>query len=386
MPHLLNEYEKSLEVSSVKPIVNQHFYPVIPEKYIVIYNEQDISSKKYRYYSLVIDLIKHQLDKQNIKVAIIGSGSDMTNRADYVYPNLNFRKNCYIVSRAELLISVDNAITQYASSQNVPIINLYGNIYPSITTPYWSNKNRKIDLEPKWNIKPCLALNDPDDSINKVPAEDVASAALKMLNPNKKPVVNFKTKLTNKTKDFSIDVIPTKYVNLPIFEGAVINLRLDRGRVDEGAFYGYCSNHQCNVVVEDVVLQPDAIKNFSKNIKSIKFILNSKPETIPKKYFDLLKRLNIDFHIFVKNKDILDDIRFEYFDQKVELYDPPCEKPKDVGLNDRFFSFKMVVEGDKIYKCTNFWKNNLDSEDNIVDNADYWEELDYFYIYEQDRD
>jgi hypothetical protein len=386
MSHLLKEYSKSLEVEPKKPVVNKHFYPITPEKYIVLYNEQDVGSKNYRYYSLVVDLVSHELKRKNIKVVIIGSGRDMSNRADYVYPNLSFRKNCYIVSKADLLISVDNALTQYASSQNVPIINLYGNIYPSITTPYWSNKNKKIDLEPEWGVKPCLALEDPEDCINKIPAEKVAESILKILDPNRKSLINFKTKSINKIKDFSIDVIPTDYVKLPIFENSTINLRLDKGKIKEASFYEYCANHKCNIFIEDVIIQPDGIKNFSKNIGSINLFLNSKPDPIPKKYFEFLKRLNIDFRIFVKNKEILDDIRFEYFDQNVEFYNPKSQKPKNISASDKFFSFKMVVEGDKVYKSSYHWKNSIDNEDNIVDNADYWEESDYFYIYEQDRD
>jgi hypothetical protein len=385
MPHLLKEYSKSLEVNPKKPIVNKHFYPVTPDRYIVLYNEQNISSKNYRYYSLVIDLIKQQLKQENISVVIIGSGKDLTNRADYIHPNLSFRKNCYIVSKAELFISIDNALTQYASSQGVSVVNLYGNIYPSITTPYWSNKNNKIDISPEWDNKPCLGLHDPEDSINKIPAEEIAESILKILKPNKKLSVNFKTKVTNKIKDFAIDVIPTNYKNISIFKDSILNLRLDRGEVDDKAFYDYCSNHMCDITIEDKVLQPQIIESFSKNINCIHLILNNKIENIPKKYFELLKRLKIKLKILVKNKDILDDIRFDYFDQDVEFYDPPTKKPEGISLDDKFFSFKFVVEGDKMYKCTNFWKNKIDSDDNIVDNADYWEESDYFYIYEQDR-
>ena len=109
------------------------------------------------------------------------------------------------------------------------------------------------------------------------------------------------------------------------------------------------------------------------------------PSKIPKKYFSILKRWGVDFQILVKNKTILDDVKFEYFDQEVDFADTSCEKPKKIDLSDRIFSFKKVVEGDKVYKCMNHWKNNVDNDDNVVDNADYWEELDYFYIYEQHR-
>lgn len=385
MSHILKEYSKNLEVEPSKLIVNKHYYPVIPDKYVVIYNEQSIESKRYSYYSLVIDLIKHQLNALGIKVVLIGSGQEMTDRADFVYPNLTFRENAYIVSKAQLLISVDNAITQYASHENVPTITLYGNVYPSVTTPYWLGKKRKIDLEPAWNVKPSLALQDPEDSINKIAAEKVAESVFKLLLPDSNLKLNFKTKLANKNKNFKIDIIPKKYVNLPIFKNNILDIRLDKCDVDEEAFYRYCANHKCNIICQDLIIKPETISRFAGNIKSIKLILTKDIGEIPKAYFSYFKRLNINFVILVKNKDILDDMRFRYFDQKVEFYQPPQEKPECVNLNDKYFSFKLVADGDKIYKSTYHWKNNIDNSDNIVDNADYWEELDYFYIYEQDR-
>lgn len=391
MSHLLKEYSKNLEVEPSGVVVNRHFYPMIADDYIVIYNEQDISAKKYRYYSLVIDLIKKALDPLGVKVVMIGSGKDLSDRVDYVLPNLSFRTNAYIVSKAKVLVCVDNAISQYASTQKVPIVNLYGNIYSSITTPYWSNKKNKIDLEPKWNKKPCLSLQDPEDSINKIPAEKVAESILKLLLPQFKtstkinPTPNFKTKLINKKKDFCVDVVPLNYVNIPLINDNIINLRLDYGAFNDASFYQYCMNHKCNLILKNAVIQPSVINNFLNNLNSFNLILTEQIDEIPKKYFDYFKRNNIEFNIFVQNKEILDAVRFQYFDLKVEEYSPPTKKPKEVDLGDKFFSFKMVVEGDKIYKSTYHWKKNIDNEDNIVDNADYWEELDYFYIYEQDR-
>lgn len=385
MSHILKEYSKNLEVNPSRPIVNKHYYPVMPEKYIVIYNEQSISAKQYRYYSLVIDLIKPQLNNIGVKVVLIGSGEDMTDRADFFYPDLNFRKNAYIVSKAKLLISVDNAISQFASHEDVPVVGLYGNVYSSITTPYWLSKKRKIDLEPDWELKPSLSTSDPKDSINKICAEKVADAALKLILPNLDLKINFKTKLTNKNKDFSIDVVPSEYVDSPLFSNAILNVRLDLGKTNEEAFYSFCSNHKCNLILRDSLLKPETILPFHKNINCVKLFLSKDIGDIPKEYFTFFKKKNIDFKIVVTDKAILDETRFKYFDQKVEYDSSIKEKPECVTDGDRFFSFKLVVDGSKIYKSTYHWKNNIDNGDNIVDNADYWEELDYFYIYEQDR-
>jgi len=382
MSHILKEYSKSFEVAPSKPIVNRHFYPVVADDYIVIYNEQNTESKEYRYYPLALDLVRNFLTQNNIKVIIIGSGTNVTNRADYVHAGLSFRENCYIISKAKLFVSIDNALTQYAGSQDIPVVGLYGNIYSSITTPYWSQKHKKIDLEPKWDIKPSMSLSDPDDPINKIPAESVAKSILSLLKKGKTQKINFKTKKTNTTKEFVVDVIPTKYVNHSILEDSLINIRLDRGKINEEAFYQYCLNHKCNITTENLLLQPEVIKNFAGNIKEIKMIIDKMPDKIDENYFTMMKRLDIKFSIVVKNKDILDDVRFEYFDQNVEFYDPPSSIPDGVKKTDKFFSFKSIVEGDKTYKCTHFWKNDIDNSDNVVDNSDYWEESDYFYIYE----
>ena len=392
MPHILTEYSKNLEVTPSNVTINKHFYPIVPENFIVIYNEQKIDSKCYNYYGLFCDLIKKELDKCDTKIVVIGSNENTTDRADFSYPNLSFRKNCYIISKCKALISVDNAYTQYASSQKVPVVTLYGNIYPSITTPYWASKGKKIDMEPEWSVKPCMSLSDPDRSIDKINAEDLASATISILKKNyidfkKKTIefVNFKTKLINKNKKYTIDVIPTNYIDLPIFKDQLLHLRLDKSEVDYESFIQYCSNHKCSIVLKDSLIQLEPIKHLFKNIESIKIITTKKPEKIPNKYFSDIKSLGVDFSFIVSNKEILDEVRFEYFDQNVEYYDPPTKMPDNITEKDYFMSFKYVVESDKIYNSTYNWKNSIDNSDNVKDNVDYLEELDYFYIYEQDR-
>jgi hypothetical protein len=392
MPHILTEYSKHLEAEPSEVVVNKHFYPVIPDDYIVIYNEQNIDAKCYNYYGLFCDLIKSQLKKCGVTIVVIGSQENLTDRADYAYPNLSFRKNCYIVSKAKALISVDNVMTQYASSQKVPVISLYGNIYSSITTPFWSSKNKKADMEPDWSGKPCMSLHDPEQSIDKIKAEDLASSTISVLKKNYKEfkaktseVINFKTKLINKNKDYTIDVIPTNYVDLPIFKDQVLNLRLDKAQVDYASFVNYCSNHKCSIIIKDTLIQLEPIKHLFGNIESIKIITTKKSELIPSDYFSAVRSLGSRVDILVSNEEILDDIRFEYFDESVDFYDPPQKKPDNISEKDYFMSFKVVVQGDKIYNSTYNWKNSIDNGDNVVDNADYWEELDYFYIYEQDR-
>jgi len=385
MAHLLKEYSKNLGVEPQKPVVNRHFYPVQADKYIVIYNEQDVQSKNYSYYQIAISLIRNALKAGGYSVVVIGSDKNLIEGADYYYPNLSFRKYCYIVSNASVFISIDNALTQYASSCQVPVVNLYGNIYPSITTPYWSNKKNKIDICPDWDKKPCLSLVDPKESINKINPEDVGLAILKLLGFSDEIEIRFKTKRKNKFKHFQVDVIPTNYVRSGLFDKNILNIRLDQERVNEEALLAYCSNHVCNLILKDLLIDVKALQRIGRNVKRIIFKVSVMPEKIPDAYFEFLKKLDIEFLFLVTNKDILDDVRLEYFDHDVEFSDANREKPSDISLDDKFISFKTVIEGDKAYKSLAHWKKNIDSDNNIVDNLTYWEELDYFYIYEQEE-
>ncbi len=385
MPHLLKEYSKNLGVQPVMPMVNRHFYPIEPDKYIVLHNEQDIQSKNYSYYQIAISLIKNVLKANDYKVVVIGSSKNLIEGADYYYPDLSFRKYCYIISKSSAFISVDNALTQYASSCKIPVVNLYGNIYPSITTPYWSNKKNKIDLAPEWDKKPCLSIIDPKESINNIKPEDVASSILKALGFSEEIKVTFKTKKKNKAKHFQVDVIPTKYIRSPLFDKNILNIRLDEGVMNEEALFHYCTNHICNIVTKNSLLDIKSLQRISKNVKRIIFKASEVPAKIPDIYFEALKKLGIDFMFLVVNEDILDEMRLEYFDQEVEFVQSIKEKPSDLNISDKFISFKTIIDGEKSYKSIAHWKKNLDSDNNIIDNADYWEELDYFYIYEQEN-
>jgi len=386
MPHLIKEYSKNLGVEPNKPVVNKHFFPIKTDNYIVIYNEQDIQSKNYNYYKLVIDLIKSSLKTRGIDVVVIGSDKKVAMNADHFYCNLDFRKNCYIVSKSKLFISIDNALTQYASSENIPVVNLYGNIYSSITSPYWGSKNKKENLEPKWDKKPSLSLVDSKESIDTINPEKVATSILKLLGFENYSNLNFKTVRQNKIKKQEIDIIPTDYINLGFSEDTVLNIRLDCcENIDMNSFLSYCLNHKCNIICKNLILQSEVIEKISNNLNCLTIIVDEPLDTIPKSYLDLLKKHKVHLLILVKKEELLDDLRLEYFDQNVEFYNPAKDKPKKVSLNHKFLSFKSVIEGSKVYQSVAHWKKGLDSDNNILDNTTYWEELDYFYIYEQEN-
>ena len=73
-----------------------------------------------------------------------------------------------------------------------------------------------------------------------------------------------------------------------------------------------------------------------------------------------------------------------YFDQVVKPYNQnKNSKLETVTENSKFFSAKYLVEDGKEYLSYAHWKKNLDNDNRVIDTPEYWEELDHFYIYDQ---
>ena len=124
------------------------------------------------------------------------------------------------------------------------------------------------------------------------------------------------------------------------------------------------------------------IKN---NIKKLSLIIDKNSETIPEDYFNILKKYKIDFQILVKNENDLGLIKNKYFDYPVNSYTVNKNKLENVNKNCKFFSNKILVEGEDVYASKAHWlikDKMIDKTYYIIDNDEYWSELDHFYIYE----
>jgi hypothetical protein len=382
MSHILEEYAKNLGVYISKPIVAEHYFPICEEKYIVIYSEDAIQSKHYKHYNMVLELLKPFLIEHNIKTIQIECGSKPIKNINKSLYNLSFKQYAYIISKSLLYIGIDNVYSHYASSKNIPIINLFGNVYPSISNGYWSNKNEKIDISAKWSNKPCLNLIDHKSEINTIKPEEVAQAVLNIL--KQKKTVNFKTLHIGSLFDEEvIEVVPDKSFNNNLDKNKTIFIRTDYG-FNEEIFLQYCLNYNV-AIITDKLIQHKGLLMIKNNIKKLSLIIDKNSETIPEDYFNILKKYKIDFQILVKNENDLGLIKNKYFDYPVNSYTVNKNKLENVNKNCKFFSNKILVEGEDVYASKAHWlikDKMIDKTYYIIDNDEYWSELDHFYIYE----
>lgn len=385
MSHLAEEYAKNLGVKITKPIISKHFWPLTFDKYITIALEDSASSKQYKYYEIVIDMIKKYLSDNDIKIVQIGSSkSQKLKNVDARIFDLSFKNNAYIISKSFLHIGIDNVFSHYASSINIPLVTIFGNVYSNISRGYWS-KNQ-INIEAPWKIKPCLNSSDINDSINKIKPEKIAESILKQLGIVSK--INIKTKFIGDFYSNEVfELVPNFFSALEDIRNQLVFIRLDY-EVDNASFLKWCNFLNFYSIFCEELLPLDFCQQFAHKIKGISYIIDKDTE-IPQNYLRELQSLNIPINLLVKNESELPEIRERFFDWNVHLY---FKANKDMLPDDcrdfsnlYFNSSKTLLADNKKYPSKYHWqqkKDFIDKNFNLEDNEILLEELNHLYIYE----
>ena len=380
MSHLIEEYAKNLGVKIGNPVVKDHYFPVLFEKYITIHQAVNVPSKIYSHYDIVVSLLKPFLDRAKIKIIQLG-GSEKIDGVDAAL-NVSFKQQSFILSNSMAHLGCDSALAQLASHKKLPTVTLFGNVFASNAKPAFSKGSINITLEPEWDKKPCFNIQDPQKQIDTIKPEVVAQAMLDFLKIEKEDI-RFTTKYVGDSfKNSRVEVIPTSFAPLKLQPNQELIIRTDYG-CNEDAFLKYCINYPVSIFSENLI-QPHGLQKFSQNLNNFYLILDKKWDTIPDNYFDILKNMNVNLSMYVKNKDSLNYVRNKYFDIAVNLYKED-EKPLCSVTDDaRFMSSLRLIEGGKEYLSYAHWKKGLDSNNKVIDSPEYWKESDHFYIYERD--
>ena len=64
------------------------------------------------------------------------------------------------------------------------------------------------------------------------------------------------------------------------------------------------------------------------------------------------------------------------------MFEQNEDKVEGLSPEARFLSTRRIIEGGKEYLSYAHWKKNLDNNNEVIDSAEYWRDIDHFYIYE----
>lgn len=381
MSHLIEEYAKSLGVKIGKPIINDHYYPIVDNKYITIHSDNKIASKYYEYFPQVINLIKPILNKYGYKIYQIGGPNDPPlAEVDAHFFNLTYRQSANVIKNSKLHLGIDSLPVHIASMYDVPIVALYSHIMAANASPFWSSKEKVILLESdKGDNRASYAYEENPKTIRTIKPETIAQSVFKLLDIEEK--INFKTiKVGNVFHHSITEVIPNFLANLEN-QKDVVYLRADLNfDLEKMAFW--CQKYKC-VIITNNEIPIDFARHFSNNIQNIFFKISDK--NISLEYLENLKTTKIKFAICCQDEEKLSDFKNYYFDFNVE-FDNVKERVKNVEkINAKFFTNKILLSKAMLYPSEAHLKNEktLDINNEVIyDDDSFWKDIEHYYFYE----
>ena len=356
-----------------KPFINQLYFPLVEEKYICISKSSKFPSENYGFLDDVAFHINPYLEKNDIKIIQIGTTSESSIYYSKNYNFLNINQAAYIIKNSLLYIGNLNIYSNIASMFGVKIVCPSKISYINSIKPYWSKaSNCKILQSNRKNFKPISAPEESPKTINDIHPEKVGKAVLDLLkiknnlkldhlklhqhlvlknNLNKIKTLYTGSGYESKTIEIIPNFVPEP--NFPI-EG-VLNVRLDK-HFDVNNLIKIAQSKKVNIVT-DQVIDKNSLKLIKDNIESITFYINS--ETDPKE-IDYLSQLGKPVKLLAKNLKNLQEMRVKLLDY--DITEVKEQSKSDTGI-----------------KSASLKQNNV----SVLDSKDFWEDLDFIRIYEE---
>jgi len=109
-------------------------------------------------------------------------------------------------------------------------------------------------------------------------------------------------------------------------------------------------------------------------------------------FLKILKKLQIPYELFVKDSSKLQSLRLENMDEEISLFERKTKKDLDSSAvicnNAIMKSSKILISNGKRFASKAHWVLNkeISSEyQEVIDNSDFWEDLDYYIIYNKEN-
>lgn len=362
MSHLIEEYAKSCGVNIGLPFIQDHYFPVIADKYITLDTGSDAQSNAYDHWDIVIKLLKEPLNKNGIKIIQIGSSDcEQVRLIDKKNTDCSYKQTFYIIKKSMLHLGVNTYSTHAASFYNKKIVTIFGNSYPECGGPYWSKKEDIVNISPDFSkTKPSFSPNETNKRINEIKPEDIANQVLKLLNINQ--IQKFKSVFYGENyKLKQLDVVPN---NTKIVTGEQINIRMDKF-FDLYQMEELLKRNRCEITTKKTI----PIKYLlHKNLIKLNYIADEFDES----FISQLNQNNIKYLLVCSNKKTLKEQRIKFFEEKIFLFNKEkiiqknSKKLKNVDFSKlKINSNKAILNKDEIFNS--YYEITRDKEDLYLD-------------------
>jgi hypothetical protein len=376
--HLIQRYSLSTGLKINNPSISEQFFPISADKFVCFHTSAKDNLRDYDYWNEVKFILDPILNKYGYKTIQIGLEKDPTVNCDIdLRGKTSIRQMAYVVKKCNLFLGVDSFPAHLAGFFKRKMVSIYSNSFMECVRPYWGQRENQILIETHRadKEKPSFSFNENPKTVNRIKPEEIAIAALKLLNlPSEK--INYKTiNIGQRYKNECLEIIPSEKCEV-ISDS--INVRMDIHHNEQNLFHILKGNNvevTLNKPIHDEFL-------FCKRIKIINYVA----EEFDIEFVKKIKKAGINHTLLCTSKEKLSEQRFKLFDFAVNLFELSelikinKEKLPNLDLEKtKIESNKKILCGNKVYDTYYDFNGRKNKDDFFLD-------LDWYYLYDDQHE
>lgn len=385
--NLVDSLSLSSGLKASKPRMEESFFPVVPKLYITI-NSDSSQPKRWDYMQEFINLVSPYLHKKNISIVELGwndhSLSGITSLKNVTDP----KQASYILKNSLLHVGPEGLFSQLASFHTIPFVALFSNTTPSYSMPIWgaddeSSYLREIAVESKRrNNKPSFSGEEANKTINLISAEEVADKCLGLLGIANSFSSIDTVSIGRVFHSPCIEAVPDFHPPANFFPNSLVNLRLDYF-FEEKLIPSFASNRKVSLV-SDRQIDPSILHSIKPNLEVVFFQVD---ESTDPEYIKAIKGMGINVSLVGKRSCDLSATRFKLLDwiveEEISQDKNSLDNSEEICDTTRYKSCKMLFSKNKKYSSKAAWLSQVESHEDqlIIDEPAFWNEADYFKLY-----
>lgn len=397
---LLELYSCATGLKVKKQFLHEAFYPLPFDRYICIVNGSGMTSKNYSFYNEVLSIMGPALKAANIEVVQLGGKDDPAlNGCHHTQGQTSIHQSSFLLRKALCLITNDSWLSHRAGELGVPLVACYGPTSIENHSPYVFDPQKALLIESHRNGKrPSFAAQEPARTIDLIPPEKIANAALLLLGL---PQVARKTLYVGEVfNQHLVELVPNVIVDPKISIVGAMVIRMDLHH-DESIMMSNLQLRKCAIAINKEV-NLNILAQLKGNIASLRIQVDE----LSPEWLRQVKKLGVPTAYVSHEQDPekLAALRLKLYDACLfDHYMPRTKedffkeskaylnKELDAGLNFGTLQFKvnrMILSDGKVYLSNAHrlaGKNTPSSEQNtgqVIDDPEFWNDLGSYLIYQ----
>ena len=359
-------------------------------------------SKVYDHFSEVVDIIKPIVEPLGYKIFQIGGPNEPAIKGIEVLCGRTTMLQCaYLVRRAALLIANDSQWSHIRGAFHKPMVSVYGPTSSWVHGPYWRDPEKTIliDSHRFGKKRPSYQSQEHPKTINVIPPEDVANAALSILDA---PQVSRRSLFIGQLYHQPIiELIPNVIIDPKVPLNVAPIIRMDY-HFDVNVLAGNLRIRKASIIT-DKEIDLNILAQLKPNITSIRVEIDK----ISPEWIKNMKKLGIPaaFVCLEKDEKKVEKMRLDYYDATLfdrfvaptvedfrEAVKAFTQEELDPAIKLDTLSFKvnkfLLSEG-KVYLSEAHWRRGLNTPNTetnvgkVIDEPAFWTDKEHYFIFQE---